>query len=117
MMATMPTYDYLCTSCDHQSEVVQSLSERPLETCERCGGKLRRVYHPAGVLFKGPGFYSTDARRADYKRGKGPPKVGEAERARSGGEPAPGEAASGNEKPVSKEKPAATALKSSDSES
>ncbi len=31
-------------------------------TCERCGGELRRVFHPTGIIFKGGGFYKTDSR-------------------------------------------------------
>jgi putative FmdB family regulatory protein len=58
----MPTYEYACTQCGRRVEVVQSFSDAPLETCETCGGRLRRVFHPVGVLFKGSGFYSTDAR-------------------------------------------------------
>jgi putative FmdB family regulatory protein len=58
----MPTYEYVCKRCGHRVEVVQSLSDEPLKTCGVCGGELRKVFHPAGVLFKGSGFYSTDAR-------------------------------------------------------
>lgn len=48
------------------------LEEGP-STCERCGGELRRVIHPAGIIFKGSGFYRTDARKAD---GAKPPASG-----------------------------------------
>lgn len=58
----MPTYEYVCKQCGHRVEVVQSLSEEPLKTCGVCGGELRKVFHPAGVLFRGSGFYSTDVR-------------------------------------------------------
>lgn len=60
----MPTYEYACASCGNHFDTVQSFSEEPLEKCEICGGRLRRVFHPAGILFKGSGFYSTDNRRA-----------------------------------------------------
>jgi putative FmdB family regulatory protein len=58
----MPTYEYACKRCGHRVEVVQSMSEEPLTVCGVCGGELRKVFHPAGVLFKGSGFYSTDSR-------------------------------------------------------
>lgn len=58
----MPTYEYACTECGNHVEVVQSFADEPLVTCGVCGGRLRRVFHPVGVLFKGSGFYSTDAR-------------------------------------------------------
>jgi putative FmdB family regulatory protein len=68
----VPTYEYVCTSCTNRFETVQSFSDSPLEKCERCGGELRRVFHPAGILFKGSGFYSTDNRRSGAS-GKGKP--------------------------------------------
>jgi putative FmdB family regulatory protein len=58
----MPTYEYVCLSCDRHFEVYQSFSDEPLRTCEVCGGPLRRVFHPVGIVLKGSGFYSTDNR-------------------------------------------------------
>ena len=58
----MPTYEYACTECGEHVEVVQSMSEAPLATCAVCGGKLRKVYAPIGIVFKGSGFYRTDSR-------------------------------------------------------
>lgn len=69
----MPTYEYVCTSCGNDFDTVQSFSDPPLERCEKCGGHLRRVFHPAGILFKGSGFYSTDNRRAGSVAGKAKP--------------------------------------------
>jgi putative FmdB family regulatory protein len=58
----MPTYEYACTSCQRRFDVVQSFSDDPLTTCEECGGALKRVFHPVGVVLKGSGFYATDNR-------------------------------------------------------
>jgi putative FmdB family regulatory protein len=58
----MPTYEYACQSCGTHIEVYQRFSDEPLTECGVCGGPLRKVFHPAGILFKGPGFYSTDSR-------------------------------------------------------
>ncbi len=58
----MPTYEYVCQSCGTHVEVYQRFSEEPLTECGVCGGPLRKVFHPAGILFKGPGFYATDSR-------------------------------------------------------
>ena len=69
----MPTYEYVCASCGNHFDTVQSFSDPPLERCEICGGQLRRVFHPAGILFKGSGFYSTDNRRAGSGGGKAKP--------------------------------------------
>ena len=58
----MPTYEYACTECGEHIEVVQSMSDAPLTTCATCGGRLRKVFSPIGVVFKGSGFYRTDSR-------------------------------------------------------
>ena len=60
----MPTYDYQCRQCGHTIEVIHSMQESGPEHCERCGGELRRVFFPAGIIFKGSGFYKTDSRSA-----------------------------------------------------
>ena len=39
--------------------------------CERCGGELRRVIHPAGIIFKGSGFYRNDSRASDTSSDSG----------------------------------------------
>jgi putative FmdB family regulatory protein len=68
----------VCASCGNRLEAVQGFSDPPLTTCERCGGALRRVFHPAGILFKGSGFYSTDNRRpAGSAKSKPGDKTGE----------------------------------------
>ena len=36
------------------------MTDDPLTTCPECGGVIRRVLFPAGVVFKGSGFYKTD---------------------------------------------------------
>jgi putative FmdB family regulatory protein len=56
----MPTYEYLCQTCSHRFETWQKMSENPLTTCPECGSHVRRVLYPAGVVFKGSGFYKTD---------------------------------------------------------
>ncbi|MGH3158871.1 MAG: FmdB family zinc ribbon protein [Streptosporangiaceae bacterium] len=58
----MPTYEYACTSCGEQLEAVQRFSDDPLTVCPACGGALRKVFSPVGIVFKGSGFYRTDSR-------------------------------------------------------
>jgi putative FmdB family regulatory protein len=60
----VPTYDYQCRSCGTITEVVHSMFADGPTKCERCGGQLRRVFHPTGIIFKGGGFYKTDSRSA-----------------------------------------------------
>jgi putative FmdB family regulatory protein len=67
--ARVPTYDYQCRRCGHITEVIHSMLEEGPSACERCGGELRRVFHPTGIIFKGGGFYKTDSRSADSTSG------------------------------------------------
>ena len=60
----MPIYTYRCESCGETFDKRQSFSDAALTTHETCGGELRKVLHPAGIVFKGSGFYNTD-----YKTG------------------------------------------------
>lgn len=59
----MPTYEYACTACGERTEARQSFSDPPLEECPHCGGKLRKLYSPVGIVFKGSGFYATDSKK------------------------------------------------------
>src|ERR671929_120407 len=61
-VTTVPTYTYACTACNDVIEKRQSFSDPPLTTCEQCGGSLRKVIHPVGIVFKGSGWYITDSR-------------------------------------------------------
>ncbi len=74
----MPTYEYRCTNCDEHLEVVQSFSDDPLTKCPTCGGQLRKVFSPVGIVFKGSGFYKTDS-RGGAKSGSPKPKEKEKE--------------------------------------
>lgn len=60
----MPIYAYRCRECENDFEVKQRFSDDPLTTCEVCGTEdsVFRVIQPAGVVFKGSGFYVTDTR-------------------------------------------------------
>jgi putative FmdB family regulatory protein len=58
----VPTYEYACTDCGDKSEVVQRFTDDPLTICTQCGGRLRKVFSPVGIVFKGSGFYRNDSR-------------------------------------------------------
>ncbi|HVR79070.1 MAG TPA: FmdB family zinc ribbon protein [Acidimicrobiia bacterium] len=64
----MPTYEYTCKGCGQTVEVFQSFSEKPLRKHADCGGKLQKVFHARGVVFKGSGFYTTDSRSSSSSR-------------------------------------------------
>jgi putative FmdB family regulatory protein len=55
----MPTYEYRCEN-DHTFEVMQRMSDDPVQMCQECGAPVQRVFHPVAVHFKGKGFYNTD---------------------------------------------------------
>ncbi len=61
----MPTYAYRCATCSHQFEVVQRFSDDPLTECPECGGPVRKVFHPVGIVFKGSGWYINDSRKTE----------------------------------------------------
>src|SRR5947209_3394095 len=55
----MPFYEYRCDR-GHTFEVMQRMSDDPVQECESCGRPVQRVFHPVAVHFKGSGFYNTD---------------------------------------------------------
>jgi putative FmdB family regulatory protein len=61
----VPTYQYACTECGEQLERVQKFSDDPLTVCPSCDGRLRKVFSPVGIVFKGSGFYRTDSRSSN----------------------------------------------------
>ena len=66
----MPTYQYVCTECGEPLEKVQKFSDDPLTVCPNCSGRLRKVFSPVGIVFKGSGFYRTDSRSGPVAGGK-----------------------------------------------
>jgi len=67
----VPRYDYKCTSCSQEFELVQTFAEAGSGVCPLCSGKGQRVYHAVPVIYKGSGFYTTD-----YGRPKPPSENG-----------------------------------------
>lgn len=70
----MPIYEYECEN-KHRFEKWQSIKDEPVKECPECGTPVRKIFHPAGIIFKGSGWYITDSRKsssADSKaEGKG----------------------------------------------
>ncbi len=56
----MPIYEYKCQQCGLHFEKRQSVSDKPLSTCEKCHGKLEKQWSLSGFQFKGAGWYVTD---------------------------------------------------------
>ncbi len=103
-LPVVPTYEYECTSCGLHIEVFQHFTEDALTTCGVCGGPLRKVFHPAGIVFKGSGFYATDNRsspKSDSK--KEPKKETKTEGDKGSSSPSSTPSESGSKNPSSKE--------------
>jgi putative FmdB family regulatory protein len=56
----LPIYEYRCEACGHTFELFQKFADKPIESCEVCGGRVNKVLFPVAVHFKGSGFYTTD---------------------------------------------------------
>ena len=60
----MPTYDYRCTACDREVEVMHGINDSGPATCEHCGGAMRKALSPPAIHFKGSGWAKKDAASA-----------------------------------------------------
>jgi len=64
----MPIYEYGCEKCGNQFEVMQKISDSPLETCPTCKGRLTKLISQTAFQLKGSGWYLTDyARKSEAK--------------------------------------------------
>lgn len=59
---SLPIYEYECTGCGAVTDIRHGFKETTSEVCAKCGGSLKRIFRPAGIVFKGSGFYVTDSR-------------------------------------------------------
>jgi len=86
----MPTYQYACTECGERLEVVQKFTDDALTVCPVCEGRLRKLFSPVGVVFKGSGFYKTDSRGTTKTTGSSS-TAADGEKSPSADKPAGGE--------------------------
>ncbi len=57
----MPIYEYRCSSCGHQQEFLQKVSDPQLTVCTKCGKpEFSKMVTAAGFQLKGSGWYATD---------------------------------------------------------
>ncbi len=61
----MPVYEYECEHCGARFERIQSVKDEPIRQCPECSGAVHKVFHPAGIIFKGSGWYITDSRKSN----------------------------------------------------
>ncbi len=67
----MPLYEYQCTACDAVTDIKHGFKETNSEPCPTCGGPLKRLFNPAGIVFKGSGFYVNDSRKPSPSESSG----------------------------------------------
>jgi putative FmdB family regulatory protein len=63
-VSIVPLYEYQCLPERHIFEVRQGINDEPVARCPVCGGPVRRVIQPVGIVFKGSGFYVNDSRKS-----------------------------------------------------
>ena len=113
----MPTYQYTCTDCGEPVEAVQKFTDDPLTVCAVCGGRLRKVFSPVGIVFKGSGFYRTDSRNssvaADAKKDKQDKQPAESAKSGESSNGSAGKADKADKAAAKKSEPVSTSSKSS----
>ena len=113
----MPTYQYTCTDCGEPVEAVQKFTDDPLTVCAVCGGRLRKVFSPVGIVFKGSGFYRTDSRNssvaADAKTDKQDKQPAESAKSGESSNGSAGKADKADKTAAKKSEPVSTSSKSS----
>jgi len=60
----MPLYDYECRNCGHRVEVLHGVNDTGPQTCDVCGGQMRKLINQPAIVFKGSGWAKKDARDA-----------------------------------------------------
>ena len=64
----MPIYEYECTNCHHQFDLLQKISDAPMKTCPDCSkDTVVRLVSAAGFQLKGTGWYATDFKNKGQK--------------------------------------------------
>ena len=71
----MPIYEYECEKCGVTFEAMQTISAKPMKTCnglgcdEKDNGKVRRIVSQSGFILKGSGWYASDYPSEARKKG------------------------------------------------
>ena len=64
----MPIYEYQCTECGYQTEVLQKISDDPMKICPECGQPtMKKLVSAAAFRLKGGGWYETDFKSGQKK--------------------------------------------------
>ena len=57
----MPTYEYICESCEHSWEEDQKISDPPIIECPECKEETakRQISGGGGFVLKGSGWFNS----------------------------------------------------------
>ena len=80
----MPVYEYQCTKCKKEFEVLQKITDEPLSECSACGGELKKLITNTSFVLKGSGWYVTDYPSADRKKALDAKKPASADKDKKG---------------------------------
>jgi putative FmdB family regulatory protein len=70
----MPIYAYKCSSCGHEKDVLQKVTDAPLSGCPACGAaSFAKQITAAGFQLKGNGWYATDFKNGSAATPNGKP--------------------------------------------
>lgn len=82
----MPIYEYRCSSCGVQKDIMQKISEMPLTVCPECGKPtFSKQLSAAGFQLKGNGWYVTDFKGSGSKPETTSESAGGSARSTTGG--------------------------------
>ncbi|HAT6977929.1 TPA: zinc ribbon domain-containing protein [Legionella pneumophila] len=77
----MPIYEYQCTNCHHQFDLMQKVTDAPVKQCPKCyENTVTKLISPAGFQLKGTGWYATDFKN----KGNGPKESTDSKSGESG---------------------------------
>ncbi|TSC59151.1 MAG: hypothetical protein Greene041662_630 [Candidatus Peregrinibacteria bacterium Greene0416_62] len=72
---SMPTFDFLCTACNHTFEFSRPFGNTKIPSCPSCGSKkTEKQIAPPSIQFKGSGFYKTDSQKTPAPSEQAKPK-------------------------------------------
>jgi len=67
----MPIYEYVCTACNHEMEVIQKMTDEPLQQCPSCHQQtLKKLISRSGFRLTGSGWYETDFKNKKKNEGE-----------------------------------------------
>jgi putative FmdB family regulatory protein len=86
----VPIYEYVCTACGHQLEVIHGVNDPGPGVCPNCGaeGQLKKAFAPPAIVFRGTGWAKKDRASASSKGSSKSDADGGSKESGSGAKPA-----------------------------